>query len=170
MVQADSRQLDSSHRPHPSEVDPQASVGGERQRVSLSAPPSSQEERPDPAPHPQEDSDSEDDGSTEGDGEDGKVLSAERPPDGNLDEEGGGDKTTPPLTEYIINVIHFLDAILSNNSTDDHMREFISQGGMLPLLKLLSLPVLPLDFPTSAACTAITGACRNIMVRTDDLG
>ena len=44
------------------------------------------------------------------------------------------------------------------------MKEFINQGGMEPLLKLLSLPVLPLDFPTSAACTAITGACRSIMV------
>lgn len=155
VVQADARQLNSSHQPHPTEGDPQTSVGGERQCISLSAPPTSQEEH----------SDSEDDGSTEGDGEDGKVLSAERPPDATMDEEGVGNKTTPPLTEYIVNVVHFLDAILSNNSTDDHMREFISQGGMEPLLKLLSLPVLPLDFPTSAACTSITGACRNIMVR-----
>lgn len=110
------------------------------------------------------DSDSEDDGSTEGDGEEGKVLSSERPPEGSRGSEVGGDKATPLLTEYIINVVHFLDAILSNNSTDDHMQVFINQGGMQPLLKLLSLPVLPLDFPTSAACTAITGACRSIMV------
>lgn len=106
----------------------------------------------------------EDDDSTEGDGEEGKV-SSERTPEGIGGSEAGNDKATPPLTEYIINVVHFLDAILSNNSTDDHMREFIGQGGMHPLLMLLSLPVLPLDFPTSAACTAITGACRSIMVR-----
>ncbi len=115
-----------------------------------------------------EETDSEDDGSTEGDREEGKVLSSERPQE-TADGLGGvglgGDKTLPPLTEYIINVVHFLDAILSNNSTDDHMKEFISQGGMDPLLRLLALPVLPLDFPTSAACTAITGACRSIMVR-----
>ncbi len=115
-----------------------------------------------------DETDSEDDGSTEGDREEGKVLSSERPleaADGLGGALLGGDKTLPPLTEYIINVVHFLDAILSNNSTDDHMKEFINQGGMGPLLKLLALPVLPLDFPTSAACTAITGACRSIMVR-----
>ena len=165
VLPADSRQNgDSSHQ---AQVTPQASVDGGAGEGG-SAPPttttSSQEEHPDSAPLPQEESDSEDEGSTEGDGEDGKVLSAERPPESATEEEGGGDKTTPPLTEYIINVVHFLDAILSNNSTDDHMREFISQGGMQPLLQLLSLPTLPLDFPTSAACTAITGACRNIMV------
>lgn len=110
------------------------------------------------------DSDSEDDGSTEGDGEDGKVLSAERPRDSTLTDEHSGEKSSPPLTEYIINVVHFLDAILTNNSTDDHILEFIGQGGMKPLLQLLSLPVLPLDFPTSSACNAIAGACRSIMV------
>lgn len=113
-----------------------------------------------------EETDSEDDGSTEGDREEGKVLSAERPVEGPEGGGGvvGGDKAQPPLTEYIINVVHFLDAILSNNSTDDHMKEFITQGGLDPLLRLLSLPVLPLEFPTSAACTAITGACRSILV------
>lgn len=112
----------------------------------------------------EEEEDGDDDDSTEGDREEGKVMSAERPPGGSRNDEAGGDKPPPPLTEYIVNVVHFLDAILSNNSTDDHMREFIQQGGMQPLLKLLSLPVLPLDFPTSPACTAITGACRSIMV------
>ena len=114
-----------------------------------------------------DESDSEDDGSTEGDHDEGKVLGSDRPPEGRDTVMGvglGGDKAVPPLTEYIINVVHFLDSILSNNSTDDHMKEFVSQGGMQPLLRLLSLPVLPLDFPSSAACTAITGACRSIMV------
>ena len=60
--------------------------------------------------------------------------------------------------------VHFLDAILSHNSTDDHIKEFISQGGMKPLLDLLSLPALPVDFATSSACGAITGACRAMLV------
>ena len=153
------KQPDPTHQPHPSKPEPQTTA-------EVSSPPPSQEEGPSPTPPAMpEESDSEDDGSTEGDGEDGKVLSAERPAEGNMEGEGGGNKATPFLTEYIINVVHFLDAILSNNSTDDHMREFISQGGMEPLLRVLSLPVLPLDFPTSAACTAITSACRNILVR-----
>ncbi len=135
----------------------------ETRRLSINATPS-QEDRLE-SDNEGEETDSEDDGSTEGDGEDGMVLSAERPPDISQVEESGGDKSSPPLTEYIINVVHFLDAILSNNSTDDHMQEFINQGGMKPLLRLLTLPVLPLDFPTSPACTAITGACRSIMVR-----
>lgn len=58
-----------------------------------------------------------------------------------------------------------MDAILSNNSTDDHIQEFITQGGLTPLLRLLSLPALPLDFPTSSACSAITSTCRGILVR-----
>ena len=144
---------DSSHQPHPLAAVPGAGEeGGSGLGVSEDADGGHVE------------TDSEDDDSTEGDGEDGKVLSSERPPESNRGSDAGADKTTPPLTEYIINVVHFLDAILSNNSTDDHMREFIGQGGLEPLLKLLSLPILPLDFPTSSACTAITGACRSIMV------
>ena len=61
--------------------------------------------------------------------------------------------------------VHFVDAILSNNSTDDHIHEFIVQGGLMPLLKLFSLPALPLDFPTSSACSSITNTCRGILVR-----
>ena len=147
---------DHTHLPHPSG----ATSAGEGE---VSATPS-QENAEVSNEGVEEETDSEDDDSTEGDGEDGKVLSSERPAEAKRGGEGGGDKTLPPLTEYIINVVHFLDAILSNNSTDDHMREFIGQQGLEPLLRLLSLPVLPLDFPTSAACTAITGACRSIMV------
>ena len=61
--------------------------------------------------------------------------------------------------------VHFVDAILSNNSTDDHIHEFIVQGGLTPLLRLFSLPALPLDFPTSSACSSITNTCRGILVR-----
>ena len=148
-----------SAQAHPSGSQP---VAREQEQRRISA---SQEDHLDSeSENEAEITDSEDEGSTEGDGENGKVLSAERPPEPSTIDDGGVDKSPPPLTEYIINVIHFLDAILSNNSTEDHIREFISQGGMKPLLNLLSLPVLPLDFPSSTACNAITSACRSIMV------
>ena len=63
-----------------------------------------------------------------------------------------------------MNAVHFVDTILSNNSTDDHINEFITQGGLKPLVKLLALPVLPLDYPNSNACLAVTGCCRSILV------
>lgn len=77
------------------------------------------------------------------------------------------ERQSPPLTEYVINVVNFVDSILSNNSTDDHIREFVTQGGLSPLLRLLTLPSLPLDFPTSSACATITGACKSILVSQD---
>ena len=46
----------------------------------------------------------------------------------------------------------FVDAILSNNATDDHCREFVTQKGLVPLMGILGLPNLPIDFPTHAAC------------------
>ena len=38
-------------------------------------------------------------------------------------------KEPVPLVDYISNVMKFVDAILSNNSTDDHCREFVNQKG-----------------------------------------
>ena len=72
--------------------------------------------------------------------------------------------STIPITEYTLNVVHFVDAILSNNSTDDHIKEFVTHGGLTPLLSLLSLPALPLNFPSSSACNSITSTCRSILV------
>ena len=46
----------------------------------------------------------------------------------------------------------FVDAILSNNSTDDHCREFVVQKGLVPLMDILGLPNLPVDFPVTPAC------------------
>jgi E3 ubiquitin-protein ligase HUWE1 len=40
----------------------------------------------------------------------------------------------------------FLEAILSNNSTDDHCKEFVKKKGLVPLLQILSLTNLPIDF------------------------
>ncbi len=44
---------------------------------------------------------------------------------------GGGEEKEPvPLVDYVLNVMKFVDAILSNNSTDDHCREFVNQKGL----------------------------------------
>lgn len=41
-------------------------------------------------------------------------------------------------------------------STDDHCREFVSQKGLVPLMGILGLPNLPVDFPIQPACQVIT--------------
>ncbi|XP_027730427.1 E3 ubiquitin-protein ligase HUWE1-like [Vombatus ursinus] len=65
--------------------------------------------------------------------------------------------------DYILNVMKFVESILSNNTTDDHCQEFVSQKGLLPLVTILGLPNLPIDFPTSAACQAVAGVCKSIL-------
>jgi len=59
----------------------------------------------------------------------------------------------------------FVEAILSNNTTDDHCREFVTQKGLVPLMNILSLPNLPLDFPTTHSCQAVASVCKSILVR-----
>lgn len=71
-----------------------------------------------------------------------------------------------PLIDYILNVMKFVDAILSNNSTDDHCREFVAQGGLQPLLRILSLPNLPVDSPITASAQAVAAVCKSILVST----
>ena len=65
---------------------------------------------------------------------------------------GKTEKEPVPLVDYIHNVMKFVDAILSNNSTDDHCREFVAQKGLVPLMGILGLPNLPIDFPAHTAC------------------
>ena len=72
-----------------------------------------------------------------------------------------------PIMEYVLHVVHFIDAILSTNSTDDHIREFMQQGGYSPLLDLAIMLSLPLDFATSNACSAIATACKGILVSSE---
>ena len=55
----------------------------------------------------------------------------------------GQHKEPVPLVDYIHNVMKFVDAILSNNSTDDHCREFVSQKGKTTdCLQLKDLPCI----------------------------
>ena len=63
----------------------------------------------------------------------------------------------PPLQ------MKFVEAILSNNTTDDHCREFVTQGGLVPLLGILSLPNLPIDFPSSQACQSVASVAKAIL-------
>ncbi|XP_054168845.1 E3 ubiquitin-protein ligase HUWE1-like isoform X3 [Oppia nitens] len=72
-------------------------------------------------------------------------------------------KTPVPLVDYILNVMRFVDAILSNNSTDDHCREFVKQNGLTPLLNILQLPNLPIDFSMSPACLSVASVCKSIL-------
>ncbi len=73
------------------------------------------------------------------------------------------EKEPVPLVDYIHNVMKFVDAILSNNSTDDHCREFVQQKGLIPLMSILSLPNLPLDFPTHQACQSVAAVSKSIL-------
>ncbi|XP_059588545.1 E3 ubiquitin-protein ligase HUWE1 isoform X3 [Alligator mississippiensis] len=76
---------------------------------------------------------------------------------------GAEERIPIPLMDYILNVMKFVESILSNNTTDDHCQEFVTQKGLLPLVTILGLPNLPIDFPTSAACQAVAGVCKSIL-------
>ena len=58
----------------------------------------------------------------------------------------------------------FVESILSNNTTDDHCREFVNQKGLIPLMGILGLPNLPTDFPASPSCQAVASVCKSILV------
>lgn len=77
---------------------------------------------------------------------------------GHVDE-----KQHVPLVDYILNVMRFVESILSNNSTDDHCREFVKHKGLNPLLRILLLPNLPIDFPANTACLAVASVCKSIL-------
>ncbi|XP_029040981.2 LOW QUALITY PROTEIN: E3 ubiquitin-protein ligase HUWE1 [Osmia bicornis bicornis] len=73
------------------------------------------------------------------------------------------EKTPIALMEYIQNVTKFVDAILSNNSTDDHCREFVAQKGLVPLLSILGLPNLPVDYSVAQTAQAVASVCKSIL-------
>uniref|UniRef100_S4RXM3 HECT-type E3 ubiquitin transferase n=1 Tax=Petromyzon marinus TaxID=7757 RepID=S4RXM3_PETMA len=76
---------------------------------------------------------------------------------------GAEERLPIPLMDYILNVMKFVESILSNNTTDDHCQEFVTQKGLVPLMAILGLPNLPIDFPSSAACQAVAGVCKSIL-------
>ena len=65
---------------------------------------------------------------------------------------------------FVFIQVKFVEAILSNNSTDDHCREFVRLKGLTPLISILGLPNLPLDFPSSPYCQAVSGVSKSILV------
>ena len=73
------------------------------------------------------------------------------------------EKTPIALLEFIVNVMKLVDAILSNNSTEDHCREFVQQNGLVPLLSVLGLPNLPVDYPVTAAAQSVSSVCKSIL-------
>ncbi len=77
---------------------------------------------------------------------------------------GGGKKIQVPLLEYIGNVMKFIEAILSNNATDDHARLFVAQGGVEPLARLVVLPNLNPEFGQPTAFNSVASAVRYIVV------
>ncbi|XP_076447673.1 E3 ubiquitin-protein ligase HUWE1-like isoform X2 [Babylonia areolata] len=81
----------------------------------------------------------------------------------SMQSKASHDRQSIPLMEYVLNVMKFVEAILSNNSTDDHCREFVTQKGLLPLMGILGLPNLPIDFPASPACQAVASVCKSIL-------
>lgn len=72
------------------------------------------------------------------------------------------------LIDYTLNTMKFLEAILSNNSTDDHCREFVNLGGLKPLLSILALPNLPVssfNSPITATAQAVASVCKSVLVK-----
>ncbi|WAR27034.1 HUWE1-like protein [Mya arenaria] len=92
-----------------------------------------------------------------------KPLQSESSQSGATAQSSGPDKHAIPLMDYVLNVMKFVEAILSNNSTDDHCREFVGQNGLPELMEILGLPNLPIEFPASPACQAVASVCKAIL-------
>ncbi|KDR00542.1 E3 ubiquitin-protein ligase HUWE1 [Zootermopsis nevadensis] len=118
---------------------------------------------PAPAPRP---SGNNEGGSSDEEDEDEEEASTSSHPqreDAASDSSALHEKTPIALIDYILNVMKFVDAILSNNSTDDHCREFVAQNGLVPLLSILGLPNLPVDYPVATAAQAVASVCKSIL-------
>lgn len=102
------------------------------------------------------------------DGEDDLASTSSVNKEDNQPNESGSsctrERSPIPLMDYVLNVMKFVEAILSNNTTDDHCREFVSQGGLEPLMGIPGLPNLPVDFPASPSCQAVAVVAKSILV------
>jgi E3 ubiquitin-protein ligase HUWE1 len=73
-----------------------------------------------------------------------------------------------PLLDYITNIMRFIEGVISNNTTDDHGKEFVKFGGLKLLLDILQMKNLPIDFPSSQACQCVVALCKSISVIKDN--
>ncbi|CAF1298860.1 unnamed protein product [Adineta ricciae] len=83
-----------------------------------------------------------------------------------LSENKSEDESVPiavPLLDYITNVMRFVEGVISNNTTDDHGKEFVKLGGLKPLLDILQMRNLPIDFPSSQACQCVAALCKSTL-------
>ncbi|CAF4114676.1 unnamed protein product, partial [Rotaria magnacalcarata] len=83
-----------------------------------------------------------------------------------LSENKSEDETIPiavPLLDYITNIMRFVEGVISNNTTDDHGKEFVKLGGLKPLLDILQMKNLPIDFPSSQACQCVAALCKSTL-------
>ena len=71
---------------------------------------------------------------------------------------------TVPLLDYITNIIRFVEGVICNNTIDGHGKEFVKLGGLKPLLDILQMKNLPIDFPSSQACQSVAGLCKSTLV------
>lgn len=99
----------------------------------------------------------------EDDDEEEASTSSHNQAESSQEQAAESERTPIALVDYILNVMKFIDAILSNNSTDDHCREFVNQGGLVPLLKILGLPNLPVDCPVTNSSQAVASVCKSIL-------
>jgi E3 ubiquitin-protein ligase HUWE1 len=84
-----------------------------------------------------------------------------------LSEKRSEDENIPiavPLLDYITNIMRFVEGVISNNTTDDHGKEFVRLGGLKPLLDILQMKNLPIDFPSSQACQCVAALCKSTLV------
>lgn len=58
---------------------------------------------------------------------------------------------------------------MGHTNSDDHCKEFVTQGGLEPLFAILRLRNLPVDFSGSQACQSVSTVCTVILVRTSVL-
>jgi E3 ubiquitin-protein ligase HUWE1 len=60
--------------------------------------------------------------------------------------------------------MRFVEGIIINNTIDDHGKEFVKLCDLKPLLDILQMKNLPIDFPSSQACQCVAALCKSTLV------